>query len=422
MQCGNQRHFSFCSHPLLDDLHHNQTNFTTRDPRNHNSDEGNGYIDGSEGDDDDLSLSTSNPFLTMQPLHGIAIAPCGASDELKQAVNDVIEKTGIPIVTLDSDLSGTKRSAYISSDNVLMGQTMAKVLKQLRSEGGRFAFLTSPWGSKPNVDERVSGFRNEMYQDYGSTDSDAQWYEINASPLDLVGQHTFRLQIVVETQQPDAIITTYLTPMRGANWTDFVNHNRHRSIIYIGTDAVDFQLDYLHTGHVDGLVGQLPYDMGRVSAEVLHELTQHRKMTHNPSAELEEWYYPTNLVSYTLIPLELPELNVDHNLLGPLVYVGYICFAIVLLFSIICMGWTLYHRNDLVVKSSQPFFLVMIVTGVVILSSTIIPLSLDDTLPHGEGGSSTETPPLMDDVNVVSEISKPNADLEYSRQGDSNDP
>ena len=54
---------------------------------------------------------------------------------------------------------------------------------------------------------------------------------------------------------PTAIVTLQQTPMRHPNWTTLVKEHRHRNITLIGTDAADFQLDYLERGYVNGLVG-----------------------------------------------------------------------------------------------------------------------------------------------------------------------
>jgi hypothetical protein len=93
---------------------------------------------------------------------------------------------------------------------------------------------------------------------------------------------------------------------------------------------------------------------------------------------LEKEIFPTNIVAYNLIPLELPPLDVDQNLLGNLKYVGFCCFGLVALCAAGCVGWTVYRRSSLVVRAAQPFFLVMVAGGVLIMSGSLIPLSFDD--------------------------------------------
>ena len=42
------------------------------------------------------------------------------------------------------------------------------------------------------------------------------------------------------------------------------------------------------------------------------------------------------------------------------------------------MVWTFLHKNARVIKVSQPFFLQMIIVGILVYSSAIVPLAFDD--------------------------------------------
>jgi hypothetical protein len=91
--------------------------------------------------------------------------------------------------------------------------------------------------------------------------------------------------------------------------------------------------------------------------------------------------FETRLVSYNLIPLELDKvfpLNFDENALGSVIIVGYVCFATVVLSAFVCFVWTVRNRSAIIVLAAQPYFLLILLGGIVILSSTIIPLSFDD--------------------------------------------
>ena len=121
---------------------------------------------------------------------------------------------------------------------------------------------------------------------------------------------------------------------------------------------------------MDGLVGQLPYDMCRNSLDVLYELLT--------TGQLQQEVYGINLVSYTLIPLHLPTLNLDQNLLGKLRFVGFVSFGVVFLAAVSLMVWTAKRRNAPLVRAAQPFFLFLVAGGVVIFASSLVPLSLRD--------------------------------------------
>jgi hypothetical protein len=46
--------------------------------------------------------------------------------------------------------------------------------------------------------------------------------------------------------------------------------------------------------------------------------------------------------------------------------------------ALVCAIWTFRKRNETVVCTSQPFFLMIVISGIMIFASTIIPLSFDD--------------------------------------------
>jgi Periplasmic binding protein domain len=191
-------------------------------------------------------------------IHGIAMARCSTVHKDAYQINQTV-KAGIPVVLFDNDVQYSLRNAYIGTDQQFMGRTLARLLKQLRPEGGTFA----PIGIKEG---RSQGLMEELMKD-NDRDDRAHWYPVEA---DFVKQGTHRLDLfdyMAQMEQyalrnPTAMITMMQTPMRHENWTLFVDKHRHRNMTIIGTDGSDYQLDYLHTGYVDGLVGQLPYEMG----------------------------------------------------------------------------------------------------------------------------------------------------------------
>ena len=159
--------------------------------------------------------------------------------------------------------------------------------------------------------------------------------------------------------------------MRLPMYKEFIEKHRHRNITYIGTDSADYQLEYLSTGYVDGLVGQMAYNIGRRAVDVLYEAIQNNLKTERDA-------YGTDMIAHTVIPFDLPLPEVDENLLKNLSITGFTCFGIVAVLSLACICWTIYHRKSMIVNVAQPGFLVMIALGALILASSLVPLSFDD--------------------------------------------
>jgi ABC-type sugar transport system substrate-binding protein len=297
-------------------------------------------------------------------LDGIALKPC---DE--PVIRDLFEEAnaaGIPVITFDSDVTNSTRDAFIGTDNVFVGNTLARLLRQLRPEGGTFCFVGDKEG-------RNAGFRDVITKYNNRSTSMGKWYEVppahNAEELQAEADWIALMEHCA-SHNPTGMVILYQSPMRNLTaWEEFVLANQWRNITYIGVDAADYQLDLLNRRLVDGLVGQLPYEIGELAVQVLFE----KAMT----GQLVRDFYPTNLVSYNLIPIQLPPITVDQHLLGNLTIVGYTCFAVIAAASIACAAWTRWNRAGVVVKAAQPIFLHMVAGGTILLSSALVPLSMD---------------------------------------------
>ena len=94
------------------------------------------------------------------------------------------------------------------------------------------------------------------------------------------------------------------------------------------------------------------------------------------------FYFASNT---TAPPLPLPPLNVEMNLIPTplLAFILSICGFVIIL-AIWWIYWTYQNREKDVVKASQPIFLCQIAIGTILISSAVIPLSMQEPVsPHG---------------------------------------
>jgi hypothetical protein len=70
--------------------------------------------------------------------------------------------------------------------------------------------------------------------------------------------------------------------------------------------------------------------------------------------------------------------DVDFNQLGNIRVYGYILVTIIFMCSVGFGTWSMKYRSSQIVRASQPFFLVMICAGTLVLGASIIPLGIDD--------------------------------------------
>lgn len=284
--------------------------------------------------------------------------------DLVSPLIDQAVQAGIPVVTFDSDAPDSSRSLYVGTDNAFFGKQIAKVLKQLKPNGGTVGVIST---GLANVKERENAFRKELLQN-----SNGVWKEVEKSPSNS-GSDAEAVNDTEAFAQLDstAIALMLESPMRTQQWEPLVQKYRENDIVYVSGDASVNQLDMLSRRKCHGLVGQLPYEMGYLSIQALYDLVQ--------GETIEQEIVGINVVTHIMVPLVLPELVVDDNRIGQIAICGYILFALIVIEAIGFSYWTFHCRNLKVVKASQPLFLIMVAFGVLIMACTIIPLSFDDS-------------------------------------------
>lgn len=159
-------------------------------------------------------------------------------------------------------------------------------------------------------------------------------------------------------------------------WINFVDANRDMKLV--SGDTLPSQIDLMNKGYVNGLVGQLPFQMGEQSIDVLFKISK--------GEDVALTIYGTAFLEVIRFPLELPDLIVNENYVASLGVLGYVLFGIIAATSIGLMIWVYLNRNTRVIKASQPFFLQMIITGILMFSSAIIPLTFE-TGKHSQRAS-----------------------------------
>lgn len=300
---------------------------------------------------------------------------CGVDNPvLRQALD-----AGIVLTSFDIRPPGVE-IPYVGTNNLRVGASMARLLRLLKDvEAGDTATYYA--FSFTRVPERYQEFVKEIEKNHQNRDR-GHWKMVTTNltgrPLGdnlTIGEELFswNQDEVLErlaNLNPDAIIFMNQSPMRRPGYTDWVNRHRHRGITLVGLQGDDRELQTLARRNVDGLIGQVSYDIGRLSAENLYKLKA-------GEAVPPETY--TKLINYNLVPEELPTVDVNENLISDLKIVGYLFFSIVACLALTCMAWTYIHRNGTVVRSSQPVFLIMMATGVLIMASAMIPLSFEAT-------------------------------------------
>ena len=205
-------------------------------------------------------------FVT-QKVDGLAISVADTASMTKSI--EAATAAGIPVITFDSDAPGSKRIAYLGTDNKEFGLALGKMLLKLRPEGGKYAMVSGGPGAA-NLVARVDGVREAL--------KGSKWTEVSGSPTFCNDDMALADQQMddLKTATPDlaAIIPVGGWPMFAPEAYQKVA-SKHKKDIDAGkftlvvADTLPVQLQFLRDGLANALVGQRPFEMGEKSMDTL---------------------------------------------------------------------------------------------------------------------------------------------------------
>lgn len=127
--------------------------------------------------------------LLKKGVHGLAISPYNAP-EIAERINELYD-SGIPVVTLNTDIENSKRIAYVGSNYYLTGQTAGGLMGLVTSGTAKVGIISG----SPQVlchTERIAGFKDCITKHYPNIeiidivhnhDDELKSYEVTKSML-----------------------------------------------------------------------------------------------------------------------------------------------------------------------------------------------------------------------------------------------
>ena len=97
--------------------------------------------------------------LRREGIDGLAVMPVDA-ESVREKINELIDD-GIPVVTFNSDIVGTRRRGFVGMDNVKSGRTAAGLMKMLTGGQGKVLVITGYFTNHVNI-SRLAGFVEEI--------------------------------------------------------------------------------------------------------------------------------------------------------------------------------------------------------------------------------------------------------------------
>jgi len=227
----------------------------------------------------------------------IVIAPndvSGLDTTLDKAVS-----AGIPVITIDSDVSYEGRLSYIGSDNVSAGAVAGRAVKDEVPDGGQVAIVGHVENSQTAV-ERIQGFTEELEGEEVTRDipvADDGGIPKTATVADskykIVAVKYCGNELETANKQTKAILDSYpdVKVIYGTNENSttgicdaVAEMGKAGQIKVIGFNASDKEVAYIQDGTLTGTIVQNPYNMGYLGVKYADSAI--KKQTKNLLPEL----------------------------------------------------------------------------------------------------------------------------------------
>ncbi|SEO14432.1 sugar-binding protein [Bradyrhizobium sp. OK095] len=214
-------------------------------------------------------------FVT-QKVDGLAISVADVAAMSKSI--EAATAAGIPVITFDADAPGSKRIAYIGTNNKEFGVALGKQLLKLRPDGGKYAMVSGGPGAR-NLAERVDGVREAL--------KGSKWAEVAGSPTFCNDDPALAVQQMTDmrTATPDlaAIVPIGGWPMFAPEgFKAFASRSKKDidsgKFTLVVADTLKMQLELLRDGYANALVGQRPFEMGEKAMDTLLAIKKGEKV------------------------------------------------------------------------------------------------------------------------------------------------
>jgi ribose transport system substrate-binding protein len=197
------------------------------------------------------------------------------------------EAAGIPVLTWDSDVGGSKRRAFIGIDSKDAGRQAGQLFLKFfpkgykpKSGGAKIQLAIGTGGlGAPNLNDRIAGFREVI-------DKDGRFQVIAGSPFpddDDVGKAIKVLQDVLAANPKldGFFISNTLVYFSPAFESTLKAAGRIRpdgtsDLVHVGFDPTSASVPLVARGLVSGLVAQPPVEYGRLSVELCTKIVKNK--------------------------------------------------------------------------------------------------------------------------------------------------
>lgn len=219
-------------------------------------------------------LQKLQQYGTQSDIAGIGVSAIDANNVAVADELRALQKKGIKVLTIDSDLDRTKfadsRFAFIGTDNLTGGKVLGKCAKGLRPDGGEYVTFVGRTGAQ-NAIERIDGFATGAGEAFTSKDSMAD--DTNKATARENVRNAIR-------NHKDLNVLVGIWSYNAPAIVDVVREvDRRKDFTVVVFDAEPDAITAMKEGQIDAMVVQNPFDMGYQGVRLLQALVKDDKET-----------------------------------------------------------------------------------------------------------------------------------------------
>jgi len=212
-----------------------------------------------------------NPQAELQELnHAIATKPAGilvsvADEALLKPAIDAAASAGIPILTMDSDASSSRRLFFIGTNNLAAGHLGGERVATKIGGKGNVVFFSMP--GQPNLDERLQGFK-----DIFALHPDIKIIDVVNIKGDARNAFDNTQQYLTQTGIARVAAFVCLEASSGKVVADAVRRQKVTDRVVLAWDVEQDTLEEIKDGTIEATIAQKPFTMGFVGLKELDEV------------------------------------------------------------------------------------------------------------------------------------------------------
>ncbi|MDL2249299.1 LacI family DNA-binding transcriptional regulator [Lachnospiraceae bacterium OttesenSCG-928-J05] len=220
--------------------------------------------------------------LKEKKVGGIALVPTD-DERVREKIDQLAEEDGIPVVTLNADVSKSKRICFVGQNNERAGETAAGLMAECLPSNGRICVIGGR-ELNPAISSRTVGFINQLEKIRPDIELLKTFYVENENNSE--ESEKIALQMLAEYPKLDGVYVS--SPAILGVCKAFQKKGVEQRIKLISHDLLKENLQYLEDGTLNFLIGQEGYMQGYEPVMVLYKL-------------LVEEIEPENTYEYTSI-------------------------------------------------------------------------------------------------------------------------